>query len=219
MGKNSKYPAYSSGAVSINGQKVASQYKKGNTIHSSYNMTGAEKAAYDYAQNSLQNSLPKIDIFSADTQRDINSQIDAYKNQGVQNINDIYNPIMNNLKTDMASRFGNMNNSIFFDNLNKVEKNRAQAINSLAQDIATQKSNLYNNELNNRYNYINFMNGLQNQLVGNGLSYLGIAQNNAAAGNSYNQAAYTANTAAKQNMQNQFMQDAALAAKLAMYLL
>ena len=67
MGKSSK-PAYSSGVVTINGEEKASQYKKGNTVYSNYNMSDAEKNIYDYAQNSFFENLPKVNVFSEDTQ-------------------------------------------------------------------------------------------------------------------------------------------------------
>ena len=129
----------------------------------------------------------KINVFSQATQNDINSQLEAYKNKGMQTINDTYNPLLENLKTDIASRFGNLNNSVFFDNLNSIEKNRANAISDLAQDIEAQRSDLFNNELSKRYNYLNFMNDLQNQITDNILNYLGVAQENSSSGTAYNQ--------------------------------
>ncbi len=193
MGKSSKYPSYSSGTVTLNGNTVASTSKKGNTVNSTYNMPETEKNIYDYAQNSFLTSLPQINVFSNDTRKDINSQLEAYKNRGVQTINDIYDPIMDDLKNDVASRFGNLNNSIFMDNLNDIEENRAAAISDLAQDIEAQRSSLYNNELTQRYNYLNFLNDIQNQINNNALNYMGLSQSNSASGNSYNQNAYNAN--------------------------
>ena len=193
MGKSSKYPSYSSGTVTLNGNTVASTSKKGNTVNSTYNMPETEKNIYDYAQNSFLTSLPQINVFSNDTRKDINSQLEAYKNRGVQTINDIYDPIMDDLKNDVASRFGNLNNSIFMDNLNDIEENRAAAISDLAQDIEAQRSSLYNNELTQRYNYLNFLNDIQNQINSNALNYMGLSQSNSASGNSYNQNAYNAN--------------------------
>ena len=192
MGKTSNYPSYSSGTVSLNGNTVSSTSKTGNTVNTSYNMPETTKNIYDYAQNSLLSSLPQINVFSSDTRKDINSQLEAYKNRGVQTINDIYNPIVDNLKNDVASRFGNLNNSIFMDNLNDIESNRATAISDLAQDIEAQRSNLYENELNQRYNYLNFLNNIQNQINNNALSYMGLSQSNTSSGNLYNQAAYDA---------------------------
>lgn len=186
MGKSSK-PSYSAGTVSINGNAVASNAKKGNNVISNYSMSDIEKGIYDTAQQELLASLPKINVFSQATQNDINSQLEAYKNKGMQTINDTYNPLLENLKTDIASRFGNLNNSVFFDNLNSIEKNRANAISDLAQDIEAQRSDLFNNELSKRYNYLNFMNDLQNQITDNILNYLGVAQENSSSGTAYNQ--------------------------------
>lgn len=79
------------------------------------------------------------------------------------------------------------------DNLNDIEENRAAAISDLAQDIEAQRSSLYNNELTQRYNYLNFLNDIQNQINNNALNYMGLSQSNSASGNSYNQNAYNAN--------------------------
>ena len=214
MGKKTKYPSFSGGSVSVNGENRASTYKKGNTVYSNYNMPEVEKGIFDYAQNSLLTSLPKINEFSPEVRSDINSQLEAYKNRGLQSINDIYAPILNNAKNDIASRFGNLNNSMFFDKLNSIENNRANALVSLAESLQAQRSNLYNNELSNRYNYLNFMNGLQNQINNNALNYMGLAANNSSAGNSYNQAKYNADVAANNRLNGQYMQNAQMAMQL-----
>ena len=109
MGKTSNYPSYSSGTVSLNGNTVSSTSKTGNTVNTSYNMPETTKNIYDYAQNSLLSSLPQINVFSSDTRKDINSQLEAYKNRGVQTINDIYNPIVDNLKKSNNIKVKNVN--------------------------------------------------------------------------------------------------------------
>ncbi len=201
MGKNSKkQPSYSSGAVTINGQTIATNTKKGNTVTSNYNMPEMEKNIYDYAQNALLTSLPQINVFSQDTKNDINSQVEAFKNKGMQSIYDTYNPLLENLKTDIASRFGNLNNSVFFDNLNSIEKNRANAMSDLAQDVETQRNELYNNELSDRYKYLNFMNTLQSLINSNIANYINMAQSNSSSGNSHNQ--NNANLSQQQQAQN-----------------
>ncbi len=199
MGKNSK-PSYSKGSVSINGKTVASNYKKGNSIISNYNMPETEKGIYDYAQNALLNSLPQVDVFSTDTRNDINSQVEAYKNKGMQTIYDTYNPLLENLKTDIASRFGNLNNSVFFDNLNLIENNRANAISDLSQDVEAKRNELFKDELSKRYDYLNLMNTLQSAINNNAMNYMNMAQGNSSSGNSYNQA--MANLSLQQQNQN-----------------
>lgn len=219
MGKSTKYPSYSSGSVSVNGTTKATNSKSGNNVSSNYNMSDVEKNIFDYSQNSLLNSLPQINVFSGDTQKNINSQIEAYKNKGLQTLNDTYTPIINNLKNDIASRFGNFNNSVFMDNLNSIENNRANAMSSLVQDIESQRNTLYNNELEQRYNYLNFLNNLQNQITNNALGYINSAQSNAQLGNSYNQAAYNTNQQLYQNLYKQLQNNAATAAQMSMFLL
>lgn len=190
MGKSSK-PAYSSGVVTVNGQEKASQYKNGNTVYSNYNMSDAEKNIYDYAQNSFLENLPKINVFSEDTQKNMQNQLNSYTQKGLETINDIYTPMLDDLKTDIASRFGNFDNSIFMNNLNDIESNRADAMNSLTQDILAKQDELINNELSRRYNYLDFLNGVQNQTNSNILSYLQQAASNSNSGNSYNNSQFS----------------------------
>ena len=192
MGKKSSvsYPSYTGGTVYVNGKKIASATKKGDSINSKYSMNKNEKGIYDFAQNSLLQSLPNVNVFSNDTVNSINSQIDAYRNQGISEINNTYLPMINSLKNDIASRFGNLNNSVFMNNLNSIEAQRANAISTLAQNLLMQKNSLYDSELQRRYSYLNFLNNLQNQINNNALSYLTLAQSGSNAGNSYNQNAY-----------------------------
>ena len=93
----------------------------------------------------------------------INNQLNVYKRQGQNCINQIYTPLINNLKNDIASRFGNLDNSMFMNNLNNIESNRGNAITELADNLISKQNELVNNELVNRYNYINLLNSLQNQ--------------------------------------------------------
>ena len=114
------------------------------------------------------------------------NQLNSYTQKGLETINDIYTPMLDDLKTDIASRFGNFDNSIFMNNLNDIESNRADAMNSLTQDILAKQDELINNELSRRYNYLDFLNGVQNQTNSNILSYLQQAASNSNSGNSYN---------------------------------
>lgn len=68
----------------------------------------------------------------------------------------MYEPMLENLKTDVASRFGNFDNSVFMDNLNSIEENRAESINNLAQDVMSKRDELISNELAQRYTYLGF---------------------------------------------------------------
>ena len=107
----------------------------------------------------------------------------------------MYTPMIDDLKTDIASRFGNFDNSVFMDNLNSIEENRAESINNLAQDVLAKRDELINNELSQRYTYLGFLQDLQNNINSNILNYISGSQQNSSAGNDYNARAYAANQA------------------------
>ena len=134
-----------------------------------------EKALYDYSQKTLADIVPQVNVFSNDMMKKLQSQLNAYQKQGQQSINDIYTPILNNLKNDIASRFGNLDNSMFMNNLNNIENSRSNAIAQLAENLILKQNDLYNNELSNRYNYINLLNTLQNQSNSNAMSAISMA--------------------------------------------
>ncbi len=183
MGKSSKY---STGTIKVNGQTKAQTYKSGNNVITNYKMSDAEKRAYDYAQNSFADGLQSVNIFDENTKKNLQSQLDAYTLQGQKMVNSIYTPMLNDLKTDVASRFGNLDNSVFMDNLNTIESNRADAINNLAQDITAKRSELINNELSQRYTYLNFLQDIQNQTNSNILNFANSSQANSNSGNNFN---------------------------------
>jgi len=194
MSKTTSYkPSYSNGAVSINGQNKASTVKYGDTVYGNYNMNDYEKELYDYVQKSLPQLIQNVNTFSPEVTKSINNQLSAYQRQGQNYINQIYTPMINNLKNDIASRFGNLDNSMFMNNLNNIETNRSNAVADLADSLLSRQNELVNNELANRYNYINLLNTLQNQYNNYALSALnssmglgntGLAYNNSVANNS-----------------------------------
>ncbi len=179
-----KKSSYTNGNFSINGQTKASTYKKGDTVYTNYNMSDAEKKIFDYAQNSFLESLPQINVFSDDTKAQLRNQMNAYKNQGIENIESIYTPMINNLKNDVASRFGNYDNSTFLNGLKDIENSRSDAISSFAQDMILKQNDLINDELSRRYNYLDFLNGIQNQTYSNALNFGSASAANASASSS-----------------------------------
>ena len=61
------------------------------------------------------------------------------------------------------------------NNLNNIENSRSNAIAQLAENLILKQNDLYNNELSNRYNYINLLNTLQNQSNSNAMSAISMA--------------------------------------------
>ena len=192
MGKKSKYPDYSGGSVQVDGRTVATASRKGNTVTTNYNMSDAERNFYNQIQGGMSESLGNLLNISDGQKQQWAQQLDAIKKQGVQNINDIYTPIETNLRKDIASRFGNMDNSVFMDNLNKITDKKASAIANLSNSLLSAQDSLYANELNNRINVITLLNNLNSAINNNMLNYTNAAAANSQSGNNYNQNAYQA---------------------------
>lgn len=195
MGKTSTYPSYSGGAVNINGKNIASTSKSGNTINSNFNMGETQKKIYDSIQDNMSGVLDNLFTISDPQRVEWQNQLNSMRNVGLQNINDIYTPLQNSLKNDIASRFGNLDNSIFLDKLGAVTNNKSKAIADLTNNLLLAQSDLYNNEIQNRINMLALLDSLNNSINSNILNYLNLANQNANSGNQYNQAAYQASAA------------------------
>ena len=193
MGKKSKYPKYSTGSVDINGQSIATAQKnKKNTINSSYTMSDTEKAIYDGIQENLATSLQDLFTISDETQQKWDQQIDSLKQSGINEINSIYDPMQTALKNDIAARFGNLDNSVFMDNLNNITNNKAQAVADLSESLLQAENDMYTTELTNRLNYISLLSGLNTTMNNNMLRFMQLANANSSSGNSYNGNSYQA---------------------------
>lgn len=192
MSKTTKYPSYSGGTVSINGYNVANTSKSDNSVDSNYNMDKTQKKIYNSIQNNMAGVLDNLLTISDPQRQEWNNQLSALKNVGLSNIDSIYTPLQNNLKNDIASRFGNLDNSVFLDKLNTITGNKSQAVADLSNNLAIMQNDLYNQEIQNRINILSLLDSLNNSIHGNILSYLGLANQNANSGNQYNQAKYQA---------------------------
>ena len=188
MGKKSKAPSYSSGSVVVNGRTVATSNKSGNNISTHYNMSDAEKNIFNSIQQGMNSGLTNLFNISDTERKQWDNQLNAPKEQGIENINSIYSPMENSLKNDIASRFGNLDNSVFLDKLNAITNNKAKAVASLSNNLAATQNDLYTEELNNRMNTLSLLNNINTALNNNILNYTNAAAANSAAGNSYNQA-------------------------------
>ena len=183
MGKKSGAPSYSGGTININGSNKVNTYKTKNSIVTDYNMSDAEKQAYNYAQKSFADNLSSVNIFDDDTKQKLQNQVDAYTLNGQKMIDNLYTPMLNSLKNDIASRFGNFDNSVFMDNLNAIENKRADSMNSLAQDILAKQDEVVGNELAKRYTYLSFLQDIQNQINSNMLNLINASRQNSISGN------------------------------------
>lgn len=188
---SAEYPKYTSSALSVGNSKATTGVLDG-ILTSNYDMSDGESSIYNYALNTLANILPQLNTFDTDTLSSIKSEVDAYKNSGIQTINDLYNSSLKNLENDVVSRFGNLDNSIFADNLDDIESERANSVSSFAQDVLAKQSNLESDELTKRYALVELLSGLADGVYSNALDAISTALGSSSSANSYNDNLYNA---------------------------
>jgi len=182
---SSNYPSYSNSSVSVGGSTANTGVTNG-TLTSDYDMSDSESAIYNYALNAIANILPNINTFDTGTQSNLQSELDAYKDSGISDINDLYNSSLTNLENDAASRFGNLDNSIFSDNLDNLESERSNAVSSFAQDVLSKQSSLESDELTQRYALVEMLSGLADNTYDNALNAISTALSGSSSANDYN---------------------------------
>jgi hypothetical protein len=195
------YPNYSSSDVSLGGSSASTGVTNG-ILTSNYNMSSDESDIYNYALSTLANILPQLNTFNPDTQSSIQSSVDAYKNSGLNTINQAYNSSLKNIENDAVSRFGNLDNSAFVDNMNNVESERSKAVSSFAQDVLAKQSTLESDELTKRYSLAEFLSGIANNTYDNALKTISTALGSSSNANNYNNDLYNAVSALKSTSTN-----------------
>lgn len=177
--------------VKVNGvPKLTTYVDKYGSSSSNYTMSPWEKLAFEYAEKEFAQNLENINVFSEETLKSLSNQVDAYTKSGIKKIDEVYAPMIKNLQNDVASRFGNLDNSIFLDKLSSIENKRANSVAALSEDIKAKESDLIGDELEKRYNYLSFLNNYQNQILQNALGSSTKNLSNALSGQSKNKSSY-----------------------------
>lgn len=187
----SNFPSYNSSDISIGGSKATTQLTNG-VLKSDYDMSDSEASIYNYALNTLASILPQVNTFDTDTQNQLQSEVDAYKDDGIKQINNLYNKNLTNMETDAASRFGNLDNSTFMDNMNDLEHERSDAVSSFAQDVLEKQSSLESDELTRRYSLIKLLSGLSDDIYDKALNAINTSLGSSSSASNYNSKIYDA---------------------------
>lgn len=196
MGKQTKsvsYPSNTKSITNINGMPVAESYIKNGTMYSNYYSTPQQQELDNYINNAISSALPQLNSFLPETIEAMNKEMEAYTQKGVNYINNLYTPMIQKVQNDSAARFGNLDNSIFLDNLNKIESKRSDAMSSFTQDVQSKQNQLANNELQKQYNYLNMLMNYQNQNLQNAYNAARLNQSNLSMNNAYQNNLYNAN--------------------------
>jgi predicted ATP-dependent endonuclease of OLD family len=165
MGKNSTTPApaatpeFSPSVVRYGGVDISKTYKDaaGNVI-TEYIQSDEDKATDVWRKSQISQLEPQINVFSQELQDSWNEIASAQKNQSIDQFNTLWDPIARSTREDLSAR-GLSNSSIASDTQYNQDKIKAKALESIANDYVSELQNLQNNELSNRYMYLNYLNG------------------------------------------------------------
>ncbi len=169
MGKNSSTPApaaspeFTPSVVRYGGVDVSKTYKdaSGNVI-TEYIQSDEDKALDSWRKSQISELEPEINVFSADLQKSWTDIASAQKNQSLDQFNTLWDPIARSTREDLWSR-GLGDSSIASDTQKNQDQIKAKALESIANDYVAELQELQNNELSNRYAYLNYLNnGIEN---------------------------------------------------------
>lgn len=183
-----------SSTLYFNGLPISTAKKDGDSVKLNYNMTPTQAETYEFTEKEFLENLPNISTFLPETLNAFSKELEAYQNTGLKTINNAYKSAETNLRNNIATRFGNLDNSSFLEGLEKINNSKADSVTQLAENVSAKNSELFDDELQRRYNYLNLLLNYQNNQFNNAINTLGLSQdslklnnNNSSSGN-YNYA-------------------------------
>jgi hypothetical protein len=188
-GNNTPAPApFANSSVAIGGNQISSTSRDANgNINTNYNISPQQQQAMDYDKAQIAQLLPTVNTIDPNTQKSLQSQAQAVENNGLTNLNYNYNQGMNNAVSDVARRFGGLNNQGVASETANLQNNYGLSQANLSNQYTGNLQSLQNNQLQQQYNYLQ---ALQNNYNANmSGAYQGMQQSNTNTqiGNQYGQ--------------------------------
>ena len=166
---SSKTPAYPEykfvpATITANGEVLAKQYQdKTGTVITDISLSPENIDRKNKLQNLLKQYEDNVNVFSPELTSHIKSIVDARKKSAISDFESMYEPASRNAREDYFARLGTLDSTAYLDRFNQLEKTKQQAYADIANDYEANLQELQNNELANRYAYLNY---LQNGLNG-----------------------------------------------------
>lgn len=192
MGKNdstvvpASTPEFTPTIVRSNGVDISKTYKdsSGNVI-TEYLESPEDKKLREWRENQISQLEPQINVFSPELQQSWDDIATAKKNQALDEFNSLWDPIDRSTREDLWSR-GLANSSIASDTQKSQDEVKAKALEDISNDYVAEKEDLKNNELSNRYLYLNYLNGGLENMSQDAFNLLTSSLNNSSSVNSNN---------------------------------
>ena len=147
-GQETPPPPVFSPSVVMNGDTVVSKTYQdpSGSIVTQYLPDPAEQAAKQQAQFKLNDVMSTLGKTAPEMSAQFDQTKQAFINSASKSFQEQYDPALQSLREDIASRFGTLNSSQFISGLNGLEKNRASALADIASTGESVKADLVNQE-------------------------------------------------------------------------
>ena len=169
------YPDYKfvPATITANGETLAKQYRdKDGSIVTDISMSKENLDRKNKLQNLLKQYEDAINVFSPEMNTRIESIANSRKQAALNDFNSMYEPVLRNSREDYFARLGTLDSTAYVDRYNQLEKTRQQAYADIANDYQANLQELKNNELNQRYNYLNYLQNAYGSLSNGNYNYL-----------------------------------------------
>jgi hypothetical protein len=158
------YPEYKfvPTTITANGDILAQQYQdKNGTVITDISLSQENIDRKNKLQNLLEQYEDSVNIFSPELTSQMDSIATAKKKSAIADFESMYEPASRNAREDYFARLGTLDSTAYLDRFNQLEKTKQQAYADIANDYVANLQELQNNELSNRYAYLNYLqNGL-----------------------------------------------------------
>ena len=169
------YPEYQfvPTTVTANGETLARQYKDafGNVV-TDVSLPKESLARKNKLQNLLNQYEDSINIFSPELTSQMESIANAKKKSALDDFQAIYEPAARSAREDYFARLGTLDSTAYMDRYNALEGTRAKAYADIENDYIANLDTLKNNELSQRYAYLNYLQNGLNSINNLNNSYL-----------------------------------------------
>lgn len=126
----------------------------------------------DMAQEKINNITATLGQTPAEMAAQYQGTADSFVNDAQKTFMQQYDPALRSLKNDIASRFGTLNASVFTNDLNSLENNRASAFADISNKAQMLKGDLVNQQEAGKLNQIQALGGVLNNTQSNMLNNL-----------------------------------------------
>ncbi len=188
MGGNSQsIPEYefTPTVIKSNGRTLAAQYIDPftNMLVTQIDEPEESNEAKNKLKQQISEGLSNINTFSPDLLKQFEKTAEAKKQKAIDEYEAEYEPKYRANMEDFFSRLGTLDSTAYLDSINSLESGRRRAYSDIARDYVADIDTMKQNELQNRYAYLSY---LQNALNGTSSSSDSYLNSMLSAASSYN---------------------------------